>query len=57
MTAYKKMYYRLFNRVTDALELLEKGEVQQAVALLKLAQCETEEIYREEGSEEDESEA
>ncbi len=47
---YKKMYFRLFNRVTDALEILEKStilsnEIMFAIEILKKAQIETEEIY------------
>ena len=45
MTVYQKMYGRLFGRVTDAIELLEKGENKAAAELLKNAQRETEEMY------------
>ena len=39
---YKKMYYHLFNAVTDAIESETK---EQSDALLKLAQITTEEMY------------
>ena len=41
---YKDMYLRLFNAVSDALELLEK-EPGRAVFMLKAAQQECEEMY------------
>ncbi len=43
---YKKMYYRLFNRVTDALE---KDSLSEIKFLLKKAQVETEEIFIKDG--------
>ena len=42
---YQKMYTTLFNAVTDALRLMEKGSSAEAVALLKRAQQSTEEQY------------
>jgi len=45
MTDYKKLYYKLFNAVTDALEALEQLNVGQAKELLLRAQQETEELY------------
>ncbi len=42
---YKKMYHRLFNVITDALRLLEAGNIWDAKKLLMDAQCETEEMY------------
>ena len=45
MHVYKKMYLRLFNRVTDAIELLRHGCTEQALQSLIAAQQETEEIY------------
>ena len=42
---YEKMYYKLFNSSTDAMELLEKQEYQAALTLLEHASQETEEIY------------
>ncbi len=42
MDVYKKMYFKLFNAITDSLELKEK---EIADELLKKAQIETEEIY------------
>ena len=51
MADYKKMYFTLFNKVTDAIILLEDEsdirfeKVSVAVELLKNAQIECEEIY------------
>lgn len=42
---YKKMYFRLFNAITDVLEALEQGNIWDAKRLLKEAQCATEEMY------------
>ncbi|MBD5153632.1 MAG: hypothetical protein HDT15_00780 [Oscillibacter sp.] len=42
---YKKMYHRLFNAITDALRLLEEGNIWGAKKLLMDAQGETEEMY------------
>ena len=49
MTDYKKLYYTLFNRITDALEELEQRDYGQAAETLKSAQLETEELYIEAG--------
>ena len=45
MDVYREMYAALFNRVTDAPELLELGKPRPARELLKLAQLETEEMF------------
>lgn len=50
---FQKMYLHLFRAVTQALDLLEQGEITRASLLLARAQCETEEIYIEEGSTEE----
>lgn len=42
---YQKMYLTLFNAVTDALELMEKGCSAEAAALLRRAQQSTEDQY------------
>ena len=42
---YKKMYATLFNAITDALELLENGDLPEAKAALERAQQATEELY------------
>lgn len=42
---YQKMYTTLFNAITDALRLMEKGNSAGAAALLKRAQQSTEELY------------
>ena len=47
---YKKMYFTLFNSITDALEQLEQGDFLRAMDLLKNAQLRTEEIYIRSGS-------
>lgn len=46
---YQKMYTTLFNAITDALWLMEKGNSAEAIALLKQAQQSTEEQYIEAG--------
>lgn len=45
MVDYQKMYYRLFNAITNALEAMNRGETAQASSLLILAQQDTEEEY------------
>ena len=45
MNGYKEIYLRLFNRVTDALELLDRGEADRARELLISAQREAEEMF------------
>ena len=45
MVDYQKMYYRLFNAITDALEAMSRGELAQASSLLMQAQQDTEEEY------------
>ena len=45
---YRKMYYHLFNAVTDALAALEKQNIGQAKELLMEAQQQCEEIYLDE---------
>ena len=42
---YRKMYYTLFNAITDALEAMEQQNYGQARALLIAAQQQSEEIY------------
>lgn len=42
---FKKMYLKLFNAVTDALEETDKAKSDE---ILKKAQCDCEEIYIEE---------
>ena len=43
MPDYRKMYLHLFNAVTDALQLMDKGS--KAADILRTAQCDCEEIY------------
>lgn len=47
MKVYEKMYYHLFNAVTDALNALERKNYGQAEEILKTAQQKSEEIYLE----------
>lgn len=44
---YKKMYYQLFNAITDALDALAQKNYGQAEELLKAAQQASEEFYLE----------
>ena len=44
---YQKMYYQLFNAITDALEALAQKNYGQAEELLKTAQQASEEFYLE----------
>ena len=45
MIDYKKLYFSLFNALTDAIEKLEQNKNIQALCILKLAQTATEEFY------------
>lgn len=45
MTDYKKLYFYLFNAITDAVRLLEAGKLNASVEMLKKAQEDTEEMY------------
>lgn len=42
---YQTLYHKLFNSITDALELMDRGAFLHAGELLKQAQVETEELY------------
>lgn len=42
---FKKLYLHLFNRVTDAIGLLEEGKKEEAEKKLKAAQMECEAMY------------
>ena len=44
---YEKMYFTLFNAITDALELLRQREWAEAARLLERAQGQTEELFME----------
>ena len=48
---FKKMYLALFNRVTEAIEAVERGSAEQARTILIRAQQDAEELYVE-GTEE-----
>lgn len=45
MPNYEKMYYTLFNAITDALRLMETKQYADAAIRLAAAQCEAEELY------------
>ena len=45
MPNFEKMYFELFNTVTDALELLARGNVAGAMIHLAEGQCKTEDMY------------
>ena len=50
MANFEKMYYLLFNKITDSVEILEKSPAKcpamyEVIDILKNAQIETEEIY------------
>ncbi len=42
---YRKMYLRLFNRVTDAIAVLEQAGEREASTILILAQRESEQMF------------
>ena len=48
MADYRKLYSILFNSITDALELLEREDLQTAKMLLIAAQQKAEDAYIEE---------
>lgn len=45
MEIYKKMYYSLFNTVTDALNELQEGNWSRAMEKLKMGQIGSEKLY------------
>ncbi len=45
MPDYEKLYYHLFNRITDALSELEAGMAEAARNVLISAQMRAEELY------------
>ena len=49
---YEKMYFLLFNKVSDALSALGNYNYGEAADILRFAQQETEKIYLEEGEKE-----
>ena len=42
---FKRMYMLLFNRITDAIEALDRGDAEQGRAILICAQRDAEELY------------
>ena len=42
---FKKMYFMLFHRISDALMALERGDAAQARTILICAQQDAEELY------------
>ena len=47
MPDYKKMYFRLFNTLTNILSAPENYDIATAKQLIEQAQCDTEELYME----------
>ena len=45
MPNYEKMYYMLFNAITDAVRLLEENKIADASLKLLMAQYDAEEEY------------
>lgn len=45
MTDFKRMYYLLFNKITDALNAIDNLNFGQAADVLRSAQVEAEELY------------
>lgn len=45
MPDYKKMYFHLFNSLTDILTALNQDDSDTAIELIKKAQCEAEDMY------------
>lgn len=50
MVNYQKMYTKLFNAITDAIESIQHGNSDTAKEILIKAQIETEDIYISEDS-------
>ena len=48
---FKRMYLLLFNRITAAIEALERGDAEQARAVRLRAQQDAEELYLEQTEE------
>lgn len=46
---YKKLYFLMFNRITDAVNALNEGRNDDALQALTDAQSEAEQIFIEEG--------
>lgn len=42
---YKQLYFYLFNKVSDSIELLRSGEAEKAMEMLVSAQQDAEEMY------------
>ena len=45
MPNYEKMYFMLFNAITDAVRLLEENKIADASLKLMMAQYNVEELY------------
>ena len=45
MADYRVLYTLLFNRITDALRVLDKGDAEMAAVILKDAQMKAEDMY------------
>ena len=53
MNEYQKPYYFLFNKVSDVIHLLAKGEIENATYTLLKAQVDAEELFVSWGEEQD----
>lgn len=45
MQSYQKMYYKLFNAATDAIQAIENGDSEESRHILILAQQDCEELF------------
>ena len=45
MEVYERLYFFLFNAITDALEAIDSGLIAEAAEALRDAQCTAEELY------------
>ena len=53
MTVFKKMYFELFNALSNAIEEIDKHNFGNAAEIIKTAQLSAEEIFIDEDNEED----
>ncbi len=50
---FKRMYFMLFNRITDAITAMERGDTERARTILLRAQQDAEKVYIEASEESD----
>lgn len=55
MNEYQRPYYFLFNKVTDVIHLLAKGEIEKATYELLKAQVDADELFVSWGEEQDDA--